>query len=179
MEDPKLINEALKTHYGLVGKTNPRFRVVWSEDLHEKRHGIHRKYLGPIYLGEHFGTELCKKYSYISEKWILEVYTPEALNNPEADTDGYEPVWVFADENNHYLPPNMEVCEFIIAAWDFAKSGGTKKNDRILESEEKEAFDKDVKETEEQLQGTLSTPLMSKFHDKEAVIIHKKEEKES
>lgn len=175
MEDPKLINEALKTQFGESVKGKPKFRVVWSEDLHEKRHGIHRKYHGPLYLGEYYGVEECKKYSYLNEKWVLEVYTPESLNNREADTDGYEPIWVLQDDKGHYLPPNLEFCLFIIDAWLFAKGGHTRKNDSILETEEKESFDKEVKDSEKQLEETSSSPLMGKFHDKEAIIVHKDE----
>lgn len=179
MEDPKLINEVLLSKYGRTINNSQRYRLVWSEDLNEKRHGVHKKYHGPIYLGEHYGVELCKKYSYISEKWILEVYTPEALANKEIDSDGYEPIWVLQDSEMHYLPPNLEVCEMIITAYEFAKSGRNRKTEKQLANEEKEKFDKEVKDTEEILEGTGSSPLMSQLHDGSAVTVNKEREKEN
>lgn len=178
MEDPKLINETLLMEFGKVND-HQKFRLVWSEDLNEKRHGIHRKYHGPIYLGESYGVELCKKYSYISEKWVLEVYSPESLLNKEIDSDGYEPVWTLQDDQGHYLPPNLEFCEFIAKAWEFGKSGKAHKTEKQLASEEVEKFNKEVKEGEEILEEKGSSPLMSQLHDGSAVTVNKEREKEN
>jgi hypothetical protein len=150
--------------------------VVWSEGLTEKRHGTFSNFFGTLWIGETVGIREAKKYAYVSERFIIEAYTPEAKSNPEIDSDGYEPIWVLSGPNGEYLPPELEPIKFIIETWIAAKTGKVhKKTAKEMDIEDKEAFDKDVKEIEEALEEHGSSTLMSQFHFGEAVHIHRGE----
>ena len=176
MENVKLIDKQLLNLYGKTVDNKSKFRLVWSGGLLEQRHGTFTRYAGNVYLGEHTGRELCKKYSYIKDRFILERYAPEANSNPEIDSDGYEPLYVFQADNGDYLVPRLDVCQIYINAYLAIKNGEVqKKNAKMIETEDSEQFDKDVKEIEEALMANCSSPLMSQFHDGEAIIIHRKD----
>jgi len=115
MENVKLINKYLESTYGRALDNKPKFRVAWSEDLFEVRKGL----FFPLQVVETI--ERAHKYSMISDKYILEVYTrafpdvfAQALkhsNEVIMESDGYEPIRVFMDRDGNYLPPHMGVCK--------------------------------------------------------------------
>ena len=122
----KVINSQLKDLYGSDIVTGlPIFRVVWSEDQVEKRHGTFVDYVPntEIYLRTVTEVREVPKYKqWIHGRHILErlVVVPE-VNRAElpASKISYEPLWVFrkGDDNETeegYLPPALDKCQFII-----------------------------------------------------------------
>jgi hypothetical protein len=91
------------------------FRVVWSEDQFEKRltdrtdSGI--ELATPV-------VKLVPKYrQWVKEKFVLErlVIVPE-MSIPELVglKLSYEPIWVFKDTKDSYVPPTFWSCKFIV-----------------------------------------------------------------
>lgn len=143
-----VINKQLKDLYSVDIVTGlPIFRVVWSEDEFEHRHGTFDDFVPGtnIYLGSKTETRYLPKYrQWIHGRHILErlVLVPEC-NQSElpAAKISYEPLWVFrkGDDNETpegYLPPRLDACKFIIDAVLAAQATatmmitGTEKRDR-------------------------------------------------
>lgn len=121
-----VINTQLKDLYGqdiVIGL--PIFRIVWSEDEYEMRHGTYDDFLPgtQIYLRTVTETRHVPKYrQWIHGRHILErlVLVPEFQQSElPAAKISYEPLWVFrkGDDNETpegYLPPRLDACKFII-----------------------------------------------------------------
>ena len=149
----KIFNKRLSDIYGLSIDGKPKYRLIWTENTFEKRHGTFSKFYGPLWLGEHTGIELAKKYSFLLNRFVLERYAPEATRNPEIDSDGYECFYVFHDKDRNYLPLREDMINFAVQAHLTSVGGDIpKKNDHILESEDQVAFNNEVKGIEEALQ---------------------------
>jgi len=91
------------------------WRVVWSEDQLEKRL-VETSDSGLFLLSPQ--VRVVPKYrQWIKEKYVLErlVLIPE-INKDELPTQkiSYEPIFVFMDKDNNYLPPKIEVCKLVI-----------------------------------------------------------------
>jgi hypothetical protein len=110
------INQQLLDQFGLDTSTGQiMFRVVWSEDQFEKRltdrtdSGI--ELVTPV-------VRLVPKYrQWVKEKFVLErlVVVPE-MSIPELVglKLSYEPIWVFKDAKDNYIPPTFWACKFVI-----------------------------------------------------------------
>ena len=107
-----IINQHLLKH-GKMLNGKPVFRVIFSDDLTEKRVGVFNKFHGNIWVGRSSGVQLVPKYGYIQSAWVLEKYSV-APNAEILDYDHYEPVYAFRDKDNNYLEPLLRVCEIII-----------------------------------------------------------------
>lgn len=109
------INQQLIDLFGIDTATGqPIFRVVWSEDQLEKRL-TDRSEKGLIL--PYPMMKLLPKYQWIKEKFVLErlVIVPEQnLKELAGIKLSYEPVWVFKDKNEQYVPPTTWGCKFII-----------------------------------------------------------------
>ena len=97
------------------------FRLGWSESLFENRHGTFREFTeGGQFLREITETRRVRKYNYIHNRWIFEMWAPGNLvanpETPDAINGDYVPIYVFEDRHGGYLPPNEKVVRFIIAA---------------------------------------------------------------
>jgi hypothetical protein len=121
------INARLKDYFGIDTITGaPIWRVVFSEDQYEKRYGTFDD-ISPagIYIRTVTEVRLVPKYKqWIHQKYILEqlVVVPAHQMKELADNDvSYEPLWVFQDKDENYLPPVWEAIEFIIVAVHAAK----------------------------------------------------------
>jgi hypothetical protein len=69
-----------------------------------------------------------KYRQWVKEKYVLErlVAIPEQnLIDLPATKMSYEPIWVFQDKNENYLPPRIDACKFIIDTV-YAAQYGTK-----------------------------------------------------
>lgn len=90
----KDINKQLVTDYGkdILGRAN--FRLVYSENIVEKRMGRFEEHCGSIYVRDFFGTKELPKYSYLRDTFVLEQltynYNPEL---PDSQRGHYEPIW--------------------------------------------------------------------------------------
>jgi hypothetical protein len=116
-EPIELINDLLKSHYGVDTVSGDSiWRVVWSEDQYEKRFGTYDDITpSGVYIRTVTEFRLVPKYKqWIHEKFVLErLVLVQAQNEHELTTKvSYEPIYVFEDANNNYLPP-----KFIAAKW--------------------------------------------------------------
>jgi len=121
----KVINSQLKDLYGVDIVTGlPIFRVIWSDDEMEHRHGTFDDITANgIYLKTVTETRYLPKYKqWIHGRHILErlVLVPEFQRHElPASNMSYEPLHVFrkGDDNetvDGYLPPRLDVAKFIV-----------------------------------------------------------------
>src|SRR3970282_908222 len=110
------LNRQLVDLYGIDTITGqPIWRIVWSEDQFEKRL-MDTTDSGLILLVPE--VRLVPKYrQWVHQKYVLErlVIIPE-INIPElpATKVSYEPLFVFMDKNDNYLPPILDVAKIVI-----------------------------------------------------------------
>jgi len=108
--DIREINRNLVEHFGKDFLDRPVYRVVWSDDLVEKRFGTFRDYVSGtnILLREVTEVREVRKYSYLEPQYVLEKlfinqHNTEILEsdtfNPQHCT--YEPVWCFGHDSSH------------------------------------------------------------------------------
>jgi hypothetical protein len=156
------INKQLRDQFGLDSDTGrPMFRVVWSEDQFEIRMtdktdtGI--QLLSPIL------KELPKYRQWIKEKYVLErlVIVPEP-DRKELPTSilSYEPLWVFKNKEDGYVPPAFWACKFVIDTLYAAL--GKQSMAKYIDEESKhpiEAKEKRIEKLTEELFGDESSLL--------------------
>lgn len=97
------------------------FRLVWSEEIFENRYGTFREFTSEgIFVREVTEVRRTRKYNYIHNRWIFEMWAGGNLvanpETPDAVNGDYVPVYVFEDKHGGYLPPNERVVRFLIAA---------------------------------------------------------------
>jgi len=150
----------------------PIFRLVWSEDLFEKRLGTFRDYDGDTFIRERIEVENTKKYNFINNRWIFEQWFPPevAFNSElvESNKGDYICIYVFEEKNGQPLPLNLTVIQFLVheclkpkTSEQFKKSYSI----TIEEEKRKRAFDKDI-----DMLGDEG-PLVSQFHDGSAILM--------
>lgn len=111
------INKWLVNKYGYFDVDKPNWRVVWSEDLLEKRFGTFRDHSPEgLFLREFTGVREVRKYQHIKDKYVLErILDVTAFNRSDTvDKTSYEPVWTFRDAHDNALAPRISVCYYII-----------------------------------------------------------------
>jgi hypothetical protein len=119
-EEHKELNNWLRETYGksITGKTS--FRLVWSNDITEKRRGQFNEFYGKIFLRTVTGIRELPKYNYIHNRYILEIWVGQDLSSngevPDAIHGDYAPVWVFENSEGNPLPVTRKVLAFLIAA---------------------------------------------------------------
>lgn len=118
--DQGAINKMFKDIYGVSPHGKPWFRLVFSETQTEKRSGIHTKWYGPIWLGESFGTELCKKYMYLKDQWVIEkwyYHDPRIILEVHTELGvkaTYEPIWAFPNRDGQPILPSWDACVLVV-----------------------------------------------------------------
>ncbi len=120
LETKESINKRLIEYFGddtLSGL--PIWRVIYSEDLMEKRYGTFEDTTpAGIYLRTVTEVREVPKYrQWVQNKYILErlVVVPEFQVQELAGARmSYEPLWVFEDKNGNPLPPKWEAIKLII-----------------------------------------------------------------
>lgn len=117
--DAETVNKHLKS-WGLNPYGDPVVRVVWSDNQRELRRGTYNEFYGDIFIRTVTGVKEVPKYSWISERWVLERwYSPEKAFDAdlvESNSGSYEPVYVFQDKAGNFLPLNLRVVELICSA---------------------------------------------------------------
>lgn len=105
------INKWLLRDYGEFGDGTPNWRVVFANDMLEKR----MKFQTPE------GLDLLypevreeRKYQHIIDKYVLERQVPVVGETDLITKTSFEPAWVFEDRFGNYLPPQYFACKFII-----------------------------------------------------------------
>lgn len=113
-ESIESINEKLLENFGTNFGNSPKFRVVFSENIFEKRL---TEYTDDGFLLLQPEVRLLPKYKqWIHQKYILEKLQPveDSEDNDLVTKVSYEPLWVFQDKDGNYLPPFYEGCKYII-----------------------------------------------------------------
>jgi hypothetical protein len=166
-----VINAWLKIGPCVPLKTEPLFRLVWSDDSYELRTGTFAKFIAGVKVSEHTTTEKVLKYNWISERWLVEQWFPPSIcmmdELPESINGSYEPIYVFEDAKGNALPLKMEVVEFLIQACLKPKASEARRKSIAsanIESREKMAD----KQNWDIL--TDEGPLVSQFHDGTAIL---------
>lgn len=114
------INRQLIDLYGIDTITGqPMWRVMWSNDQYEYRHGTYDDYTpAGIYLKTVTETRYVPKYKqWIPNKYVLEklVVIPEVSSGDLPATRlSYEPMYPFETNSGQYLPPRLDACQFVI-----------------------------------------------------------------
>ena len=135
-ESIESINEKLAAEFGLEFNSEPRFRVVFSDDQFEKRW---TKFTDEGFELIHPEVRLLPKYKqHIRAKFILERLIPIIGETDLTTNISYEPAWVFQDKDGNYLPPWFEGCRYVIDAIysQIARAGTFKRYTDPLESPE-------------------------------------------
>lgn len=116
--NPVEINKLLLERYGKELDGRPRFRLVWADNQLEKRHGEFEIYCGDIYIRTEIGVQEMPKYSWISNRWILERLVfgaplPAIINDKPGS---YECLWVFSASDGSFLTPHWWAVEHVVQA---------------------------------------------------------------
>jgi len=137
-EEQRDLNNWLRESYGksLTGKT--KFRLVWSEDITEKRLGEFNEFYGKLFLRTIKGIRELKKYNYIHNRYILEGWIDSDLSSngevPDAKNGDYVPIWVFENGKREPTPVTRKILTFLIAL----VQGKVKKDNELSEKEVEE-----------------------------------------
>jgi hypothetical protein len=138
------INNQLKFTFGQdISSSRPMFRIVFSDDEREHRHGTWEDYdRNGTKIREVTETREVPKYPWIKGFYVLEhlVAVPE-INMQElaGKKVSYEPIWVFRDDNKMPLPPRYDVCCVVIESMreGMKRARGAKyKQDNSVEAKE-------------------------------------------
>lgn len=167
------INQQLIDLFGLDTATGqPMFRVVWSEDQFEKRL-TDRSEKGLI-LPTPMVKLLPKYRQWINDRFVLErlVIVPETNIKELAGIKlSYEPLWVFRDKFDRYVPPTLWACKFVIDTLYAAlgKQSLAKYVDEEAEHPEETKRER-VKKLEEELFGDESS-ILGRTITGEAIVV--------
>ena len=112
-EPIETINLLLTEHYSRdISDGRPNYRVIWSDDILEKRIITHDAHGNELIIPE---VSLVPKYKqWVPHRYILERLTPIVGETDLVEKLAYEPVWTFQDRNQNYLPPWFDACRHII-----------------------------------------------------------------
>ena len=166
MEDIKVINRRLVELHGKYLDGQPNFRVVWSEDLTEKR----RTKFSPegFELPNEVIMEVKKYGQYIHNKYLMErlIEIPEFYQDELLKKLSYEPIWVFEDKDGNALPPIWGVIEIVLnAIMNREKGVPLKAPGNSLEEK-----DEEIKKMEEILFGN-ETPVGDALAHKTGIVV--------
>jgi hypothetical protein len=108
------LNNYLARDYGYFNGELPNWRIVWSDDQVEKRLSKFTDF--GVELVDPVVMEKPKYRQYIHQKYILErlIPIPPRLDNDLVGKFSYEPIFVFADKDDNFLPPRYDVCKIVI-----------------------------------------------------------------
>ena len=162
------INERLKQLYGkFVDTENPRYRVVFSDDEIEKRHGTFNVTTeGGVFLREETGIREVPKYEWLQGQWVLERLLPNMHKEVYEGEYTYEPLYAFPPG----LPIKWEAIHFVCQIAE-----GAIKNESELPKTEKQAWEEierqKAKDSARILNMLDNTAVQSALHDGGAVSL--------
>jgi len=107
------INKRLIEEYSRdIGDGRANYRVVFSDDLMEKRIIKFDDHGNELIFAE---VRLVPKYrQWKPHRFILERLVPVIGETDLLEKMSYEPIWTFEDKRGKYLPPWFEACRHII-----------------------------------------------------------------
>lgn len=167
------INQQLQREFGVEPDGSPRWRVIFSEDMTEKRWMTHTDEGWELLFPE---VREVRKYQHITERYVLERQIPVLGETDVTTKTSYEPAWTFEDRFGNYLPPRFDACKFIVEAiFDQVKNAG---NHRRYKDEKatKEARTKEIMDMELKLFGN-ETPVGDALAHKYGIVVPGSEEK--
>jgi hypothetical protein len=169
--DSLIINSWLGTMPAVSLRTEPMFRLVWSDDQYEIRTGVFAKFIAGIKVSEEKRTQNVLKYNWIKERWIVEQWFPPEVcmleELPESVRGSYEPIYVFEDKDSNALPLKLEVVQFLVQQCLKPKTSAMLKKSVSLENTEER---KRIAAKQDWEQLTDEGPLVSQFHDGTAIL---------
>ena len=165
------INKRLGDLYGFMEPEKPYFRLVWSDDVLEKRWMTHTDEGFQLLFPE--VREVPKYRNWKPSRYVLEGLQ---VVNHNVETDipfdiSYEPIWTFQDRHGEYLIPIWPAIKMIL---DTLKENVENKGQikyRDPDSSPKEALEnqeKRAKELEEALFGN-ETPITTALSHRSGV----------
>lgn len=144
MQELTRLNKLLKDHFGQTIDGKGKFRLAWSEDLHEHRRGNYVDFVPGtnILLRDVVETRWTRKYTAIKDKYILEswVYENDQSAMVASGNGHYEYRQVFkADANGKPILPPWNVLKFLC---NLLTSGvkSTVSDMKDMDRQEREAF---------------------------------------
>lgn len=113
----EITNKRLSEQFGVTEYRNeklPNFRIIWSDDLLEKRLCTHTNEGFQLLYPEI--REVPKYKQWLQEKYVLEKLTEvPVFQLHELTTElSYEPLWVFEDSKGNALYPRLDAALYII-----------------------------------------------------------------
>lgn len=158
------INNQLIDEFGIDTITGqPIFRIVWAADQYEKRmskfteEGLEMLHPKVMELPKYPQNDLDYKERYILERLVL---VPDVNSSELLTVLSYEPLWVFRDRYNNYLPPTFWAAKFAIDC--VYAHMGKRSLAKYVDEETKnpvEAIEKRINKLEEELFGDESNLL--------------------
>lgn len=186
--DIHLINRKLKDIYGSDLLDQPIYRVVWSDDLLEKRFETFRDFVPGtnILLREKKEVREVKKYNYLEPQWILERLFMEP-NTAIVDNDTLNPrfssyncIWSFGFEgkgnNKRAQRPVWRAIELLIK-WNFTEKKVA--SPKEMEEMDMKQLEEDEKIMLEMLNAKGESYFQSALHDGDAIVMPSNYEKSS
>lgn len=159
--DAESINDKLELYYGRELDGRPRYRVVWSTNLTERRVGEFNEFYGSIYLRTTIGVKEVPKYPYDRDRWILEKLFYVKNKEILAEKPGsYEPVYVFKGPSGEFLPLAWKVVDMIVGFAE-ARPVGIKLTDKDWSAQEQQEIDKETEYFEDVLSDQGRSPLFA------------------
>jgi hypothetical protein len=170
------INQQLISLFGIDTITGlAMWRVVWSEDQMEKRLMEHTDSGITLLTPEY--REVPKYRQWITQKYVLEnlVVVPEQHKKELGSKLSYEPIFVFQDGRDNYLPPKLEVAKLVIDTI-YAAQGKTSLAKYKDPDIDPELHKKKVDAIYEELYGNETSINTSMAHGEAIVVPHKQKE---
>lgn len=155
--EAKIINQRL-SHYGRVDG-NPIYRLVWSNDMTEKRFGEFSDFYNDVFLRTVTETREVPKYSYIDDRWILEMLILGT---------GYEPLFTFESAKGEFLHPTLKICLFLVEQNERMRLDRPSPLSRAAELREQERVRED-REVQDFMDQIDSSPIQNALHLREGI----------
>ena len=183
MSDISIVNDVLKSNFGvnIYGQSN--FRIVFSDDQREVRYGEYNEFYGPIFIRTITGFHERKKYPYVKQRWVLERWYPAeyyAKSNiilPKTSEGDYELIYIFEDKHSDPLPVVLWAAELACKlSLQGSHSSGSDESISLQErkSELKSEDEKVVQEEEKDILDMIdTTPTELSLRYKEGVTVPK------
>lgn len=169
-EDSRIINDWL-SKFKISLKSEPLFRLAWSEDLYELRNSEWPIYHGSIIVGHYSGVKLAKKYNFIKDRWLIEQWMPPEIvfdvDLPGSKNGDYVCIYVFENASGIALPLKLKVAQIVVNHALSPKESYTSrylKHMNELEQKEKSAEKKDLDVLNDE------SYLVSQFHSGSAIL---------
>lgn len=189
-EKVESINSQLADLFGIDTITGqPIWRVVFSEDQFEHRHGVYDDYTpSGIFIRTVEETRYVPKYrQWINSKYVLErlVLIPESnAGDLPATKLSYEPLFVFETNDGRPLPPRLDAAQFVINTVLAAqgKTSLARYKDPIagMTPEDQAAMRaKEIDDLQKELFGNETDVGDALAHRQEAIIVPRNYEKEN